>query len=558
RQEADHPATQPTQQQEVTSPMSVHEPARHPSVAASAASPQAVKPHGDSARSGYSEGSPSRPEWGSEATTPRTSPGSYSPIGPAQPLVDPNLIARLCGLLTHPETPPGEGERVRRGPIPREEAEQTADVATWPLAETTQEQHLKPASETWQETMKPTPQRVDAETAGPSQTRPLFNRDVVEPSRMGRRDVPPVSNWSAVEQPRVARQEVRTPDERQESKTPQSQAAWPDSPQEVTSPSSVHEPARHPSVAAGAASPQAVKPHGDSARSGYSEGSPSRPGWRTEATTPRTSPGSYSPIGPAQPLVDPNLIARLCGLLTDPKTPPSDALDQAADLATWPLAETTQENLRPASETWQETMKPTPQRVDAETAGPSQTRPLFNRDVVEPSRMGRRDVPPVSNWSAVEQPRVARQEVRTPESSEQKTPKDRAAWADSPQEVTSPSFVQDENPLVNPDLIAQLCNLLNAPDTPPSEAGRARHFPPRPDRGAPAQKPPMPSQGETGQSARSAPGPQLAAGSLGSQPHTARTSVRSRGSADERDSDINEALDQEVSSIMDLLCFKLT
>ncbi|CAJ1328193.1 unnamed protein product, partial [Effrenium voratum] len=355
RQEADHPATQPTQQQEVTSPMSVHEPARHPSVAASAASPQAVKPHGDSARSGYSEGSPSRPEWGSEATTPRTSPGSYSPIGPAQPLVDPNLIARLCGLLTHPETPPGEGERVRRGPIPREEAEQTADVATWPLAETTQEQHLKPASETWQETMKPTPQRVDAETAGPSQTRPLFNRDVVEPSRMGRRDVPPVSNWSAVEQPRVARQEVRTP-----------------------------------------------------------------------------------------------------------------------------------------------------------------------------------------------------------ESSEQKTPKDRAAWADSPQEVTSPSFVQDENPLVNPDLIAQLCNLLNAPDTPPSEAGRARHFPPRPDRGAPAQKPPMPSQGETGQSARSAPGPQLAAGSLGSQPHTARTSVRSRGSADERDSDINEALDQEVSSIMDLLCFKLT
>ncbi|CAJ1417910.1 unnamed protein product [Effrenium voratum] len=51
RQEADHPATQPTQQQEVTSPISVHEPARHPSVAASAASPQAVKPHGDSARS---------------------------------------------------------------------------------------------------------------------------------------------------------------------------------------------------------------------------------------------------------------------------------------------------------------------------------------------------------------------------------------------------------------------------------------------------------------------------------------------------------------------------
>ncbi|CAJ1328192.1 unnamed protein product, partial [Effrenium voratum] len=342
---------------------------------------------------------------------------------------------------------------------------------------------------------------------------------------------------------------------RQEADHP---ATQPTQQQEVTSPISVHEPARHPSVAAGAASPQAVKPHGDSARSGYSEGSPSRPGWRTEATTPRTSPGSYSPIGPAQPLVDPNLIARLCGLLTDPKTPPSDALDQAADLATWPLAETTQENLRPASETWQETMKPTPQRVDAETAGPSQTRPLFNRDVVEPSRMGRRDVPPVSNWSAVEQPRVARQEVRTPESSEQKTPKDRAAWADSPQEVTSPSFVQDENPLVNPDLIAQLCNLLNAPDTPPSEAGRARHFPPRPDRGAPAQKPPMPSQGETGQSARSAPGPQLAAGSLGSQPHTARTSVRSRGSADERDSDINEALDQEVSSIMDLLCFKLT
>ena len=50
---------------------------------------------------------------------------------------------------------------------------------------------------------------------------------------------------------------------------------------------------------------------------------------------------------------------------------------------------------------------------------------------------------------------------------------------------------------------------------------------------------------------RSWPGPGSEAQS---EPPTARTSVRSRGSASVDDCDVNEALEEEVFNIMDMLC----
>ena len=43
-----------------------------------------------------------------------------------------------------------------------------------------------------------------------------------------------------------------------------------------------------------------------------------------------------------------------------------------------------------------------------------------------------------------------------------------------------------------------------------------------------------------------------------SEPPTARTSVRSRGSASGDDCDVNEVLEEEVFNIMDMLCQGLT
>lgn len=97
--------------------------------------------------------------------------------------------------------------------------------------------------------------------------------------------------------------------------------------------------------------------------------------------------------------------------------------------------------------------------------------------------------------------------------------------------------------LVDPNLIAQLCRLLNQPETPPSDTERIRREPP-PRR------------------AKEQPGLFRADPQIGgeSQPHTARTSVRSRGTASDQasgDSDVNEALEEEVFNIMDMLCVQI-
>eukprot|EP00913_Durusdinium_trenchii_P028156 g26400.t1 len=54
--------------------------------------------------------------------------------------------------------------------------------------------------------------------------------------------------------------------------------------------------------------------------------------------------------------------------------------------------------------------------------------------------------------------------------------------------------------------------------------------------------------------------PQAAEPYSPSQPSTARTSVRSRGSASDKtsgESDVNEALEEEVFNIMDMLCMQI-
>ncbi|CAK9036274.1 unnamed protein product [Durusdinium trenchii] len=182
-------------------------------------------------------------------------------------------------------------------------------------------------------------------------------------------------------------------------------------------------------------------------------------------------------------LVDPNLTAQLCSLLNAPETPPGED----ARMCREPLPRRARNPETPPGEEARMRREPLPRKARDEPGLPQAAEPYRNV----------RPVPVIQRSGSV---------------------------------------------LVDPDLIAQLCSLLNAPETPPGEEARMR-------------REPLPRK------ARDEPGlPQAAEPYSPSQPSTARTSVRSRGSASDKtsgESDVNEALEEEVFNIMDMLCMQI-
>lgn len=230
----------------------------------------------------------------------------------------------------------------------------------------------------------------------------------------------------------------------------------------------------------------------------------------------------------SEELVDPNLISQLCHLLNAPDTPSSAAAAAAEGhkpsraAATAQASKVTQPSrAKPAEETLQRPSDPSDHMSG--WAEPSETLPMFQSDLHSPQT-----------------PSDERRARRDRDARYRADPFD----MDFDQTATARTEESGQQPLVDPNLIAQLCRLLNQPETPPSDTERIRREPP-PRR------------------AKEQPGlfradPQIGDGE--SQPHTARTSVRSRGTASDQasgDSDVNEALEEEVFNIMDMLCVQI-
>ena len=166
----------------------------------------------------------------------------------------------------------------------------------------------------------------------------------------------------------------------------------------------------------------------------------------------------------AEELVDPNLISQLCHLLNAPDTPSSAAAAAAAaaevhkpSRAAAATAEASKvkqpSRAKPAEETLQRPSDPM-----SGWAEPSETLPMFQSDLHSPQtpdqRRARRD----------------REHARH-----------RADPFDMDFDQTATARTDEESrqqSLVDPNLIAQLCRLLNQPETPPSDTERIRREPP--------------------------------------------------------------------------------
>ena len=168
----------------------------------------------------------------------------------------------------------------------------------------------------------------------------------------------------------------------------------------------------------------------------------------------------------AEELVDPNLISQLCHLLNAPDTPSSAAAAAAAaaaaevhkpSRAAAATAEASKvkqpSRAKPAEETLQRPSDPM-----SGWAEPGETLPMFQSDLHSPQtpdeRRARRD----------------REHARH-----------RADPFDMDFDQTATARTDEESrqqSLVDPNLIAQLCRLLNQPETPPSDTERIRREPP--------------------------------------------------------------------------------
>ncbi|CAE7207730.1 unnamed protein product, partial [Symbiodinium sp. CCMP2456] len=274
------------------------------------------------------------------------------------------------------------------------------------------------------------------------------------------------------------------------------------------------------------------------------------------------------PSAPMPSLVDPNIISELCRLLKAPDTPPSERGNfrrppQVPKL--WgqetqpaPKASVTPEPM-PAA-TMIAAAVPAPAGLSHQTtprssgrgplfgpgsqrSGPSEEAPCAAANetvVIKPNVVLSPDDRATQKWSGRAAPAPVYAESAT---------SSRSGVSQDPGSPSQPS-------LVDPKLIAELCRLLNAPETPPSDRDHLRRPLPRswheekPASARPAEvSKQLPARGKAPSEAPSGP----------SQPNTARTSVRSRCSDSEAEGgkgdliEEREALEEEVCSIMDVL-----
>ena len=178
-----------------------------------------------------------------------------------------------------------------------------------------------------------------------------------------------------------------------------------------------------------------------------------------ERTTPRSQ---HERVDDEPSLVDPNLIEQLCHLLNAPDTPSSAAVgdvQRRAPSVQVPKAEAKQHSnsraTKPshAEETLQ---RPLAQIHPTDDVSPGVTLPMFQSGLRTPPT-----------------PPHERRERREREE-RHRDPFDRLDWDQQDRDEQSPA---NEQSLVDPNLIAQLCRLLNQPETPPSDTERIRREP---------------------------------------------------------------------------------
>jgi len=266
-------------------------------------------------------------------------------------------------------------------------------------------------------------------------------------------------------------------------------------------------------------------------------------------------------------LVDPNIISELCRLLKAPDTPPSE-----------------RGNFRRPPQVpklWGQETQPAPKASPAPEPMPAAT--MIAAAVPAPAGLSHRTTPRSSGRGPLfgpgsqrsgpseEAPYSAANETMVVKPNVVLSPDDRATQKWSGRAAPAPVYAESatssrsgvsQDPgspsqpsLVDPKLIAELCRLLNAPETPPSDRDHLRRPLPRSWHEEPASaRPPqvskqLPATGKAPSEALSGP----------SQPNTARTSVRSRCSDSEAEGgkgdliEEREALEEEVCSIMDVL-----
>lgn len=274
------------------------------------------------------------------------------------------------------------------------------------------------------------------------------------------------------------------------------------------------------------------------------------------------------PSAPMASLVDPNIISELCRLLKAPDTPPSERGNfrrppqvpklwgqetqpaPKASAAPEPMPAATMIAAAvpaPAGPSHQTTPRssgrgpwlgPGSQRSGASEAAPYSA--ASETMVIKPNVVLSPDDRATQKWSGRAAPAPVYAESAT---------SSRSGVSQDPGSPSQPS-------LVDPKLIAELCRLLNAPETPPSDRDHLRRPLPRswheekPASARPAEvSKQLPARGKAPSEAPSGP----------SQPNTARTSIRSRCSDSEGEGgkgdliEEREALEEEVCSIMDVL-----